>query len=264
MKLLTSCPSEADVLLSLLGDVRRPGDLPRHVEECASCRMKIAALQPIILAVRVAASTSPLEDGACLNELELAELTDGTLGEETQATRVAHVAACGRCRHELASLLELIREPDVSTEIRTLEKPLVASRPSWTKRIATLGPLLAAAVVLMLTRSTSEKSAAVHRAPTITSADPPAALAPLGDVKNGRVLRWAAVPGADRYRAMLFDATGRTLYEVQTPDTTVALPDSVVTERERSYLWKAEARTGFGRWVASELVEFRITSRSPE
>src|SRR2546426_348130 len=61
----------------------------------------------------------------------------------------------------------------------------------------------------------------------------------------------------------LFDAGGRVLYESQLRDTTVALPDTVRLAAGQSYLWKVEARTGWGRWVASDLVEFSIARGPP-
>jgi hypothetical protein len=103
-----------------------------------------------------------------------------------------------------------------------------------------------------------DDSAPPHRAPTITAISSPVPMSPVGIVALAETLRWATVPGADRYRVTLFDDAGGVVYETQTAATVVALPDSVHLTPGRSYLWKVEARTGWGRWSASELVEFSI------
>lgn len=97
-----------------------------------------------------------------------------------------------------------------------------------------------------------------HRAPTITAAASPVLMAPVGVVADARTLRWTGVAAADRYRVTLFDATGAVVHETQTADTLVALPSSVSLARGRGYFWKVEARTGWNRWSASDLVEFSV------
>jgi hypothetical protein len=71
-------------------------------------------------------------------------------------------------------------------------------------------------------------------------------------------LRWSPVAGADRYRVTVFDATGGVVYASESADTVVAFPDSVALVSGASYLWKVDARTGFDRWAASGLAEFRV------
>ena len=61
----------------------------------------------------------------------------------------------------------------------------------------------------------------------------------------------------------MFDARGRVLYETQLADTVVILPDSVAVIPGQSHLWKVEARTGWDRWAASDLVEFRVAAGAP-
>jgi len=80
-------------------------------------------------------------------------------------------------------------------------------------------------------------------------------------VANADTLRWLGVPGADRYRVTVFDAPGQVRYETQLAGTVALLPDTVVLVAGRPYLWKVEARTGWDRWSASELVEFSLAPR---
>jgi hypothetical protein len=84
---------------------------------------------------------------------------------------------------------------------------------------------------------------------------------PQGAVADVAELRWTPVEGADRYRVTVFDAEGRVVYEVEPVAAVAPLPDSVELTPGRRYLWKVEARVGFDRWVASDLVGFSIVSR---
>ncbi len=86
----------------------------------------------------------------------------------------------------------------------------------------------------------------------------PAPVAPLGTVRTARELVWTPVDGADRYRVTLYDADAAVRYEAELDEPTAVLPDSVMLIAGRPYLWKVEARVGFDRWVASDLLEFRI------
>ena len=69
---------------------------------------------------------------------------------------------------------------------------------------------------------------------------------------------WTSVPRADRYRLTVFDRDGTVVWEAEGSDTAVALPRSILDGRGTALLWKVEARTGWDRWVASELIEFSV------
>jgi hypothetical protein len=77
-------------------------------------------------------------------------------------------------------------------------------------------------------------------------------------VAEARVLRWSAVPGADRYRVNLFDSRGLSLYEAEFTDTVAALPDSIALIAGRAYLWSVDARIGWDRWSSSPLTTFSV------
>jgi hypothetical protein len=124
-------------------------------------------------------------------------------------------------------------------------------------------PAVAAAILLVaiaLPRFRAANNAPVHRS-SVSDASAPVVREPVGDVTNAAELKWAAVPGSDRYRVTLFDTGGRALYEVEVADTALTLPDSVSLTSGRSYLWKVEARVGIDRWSSSELTEFRLQAR---
>jgi len=52
------------------------------------------------------------------------------------------------------------------------------------------------------------------------------------------------------------------VYAAEATDTVVAFPDSVPLVPGAAYLWKVDARTGFDRWEASVLAEFRVAPES--
>ena len=71
-------------------------------------------------------------------------------------------------------------------------------------------------------------------------------------------LAWSPLDLAKRYRVLVFDAEGTTLYRVEAGDTVLPLPDSLPFSPGQAYFWKVEADTGLDRWVSSNLVEFSV------
>lgn len=181
----------------------------------------------------------------------MAALAEGTLDGLARTRALAHLAECPRCRTAVASVSRALGDPMVAREIA----PLGGARRRLF-RIAV--PAAAAAVILLLVMPAPKSDVAEHRAPTITAVSSPVLVSPVGIVAGADILRWSSVSGADRYRTTLFDDAGAVVYETQTADTLIALPDSVQLTSSRSYLWKVEARTGWGRWSASDLIEFSI------
>lgn len=197
---------------------------------------------------------SDATSGECLDDDTIGGLADGTLDPALRARVLPHLAGCPRCRTTLASVTRALAEPAVARGIRAAEPG-----PRRLYRIAV--PLAAAAVLLLLLRSPIQDGG--HRGGGVSVPNAPVPVSPVGTVAAASVLVWTRVPGADGYRITLFDAEGRVAYETRATDTAASLPDSVVLVARRPYLWKVEARTGFDRWVTSELVEFSIAGRSP-
>lgn len=156
----------------------------------------------------------------------------------------------------MASVARALADSAVAREVTALE---VAPRERW-RRFAL--PAVAAAAILvvflgpldLLRRERSDG----HRAPTITNGSLPSVLTPQGAVADVHELRWMPVEGADRYRVTVFDADGLVVYEIEPVAAVAPLPDSLQLVPGRRYLWKVEARVGFDRWVASDLVEFSL------
>ena len=189
----------------------------------------------------------------CLDEDTVAALAEGSLDAAPRPVALAHLAECPRCRGVVASVARALADAKVSSEGAAVERP--GRRRFY--RVALPAAAAAAVLVFVLPRRTTD-SGAVHRAPTITATAAPVPMSPVGAVAEPGTLRWASVAGADRYRVTLFDAGSRVLYETELADTTAALPDSIHFIAGQPYLWKVEARTGWDRWAASKLVEFRV------
>jgi len=184
----------------------------------------------------------------------IAALADGSLASEQRRTVLPHVASCARCRGAVASIARALADPAVARELAAR-----SSRRGW-YRIAV--PLAAAAVLLLLLVSPgADDQSSTHRgSPPPPPATTPIPRSPVGAVASVDDLRWSPVAGADRYRVTVFDATGNVVYAVDVSDTAVAFPDSIVLVPDKAYLWKVDARTGFDRWTASELAEFKVAA----
>jgi hypothetical protein len=188
----------------------------------------------------------------CLDDETIAALAEGTADDVARRAALLHLAECPRCRTAVASVARALADPSVARE--------VARVPRTWRRVLTIAiPTAAAAVVLLVASPRGgDDGSSPHRAPTITAVSSPVLVSPVGIVADAEALRWHGVSGADRYRVTLFDDAGAVLYETQTADTTVAPPETVRLEAGRSYLWTVEARIGWGRWSASQLVEFSV------
>ena len=182
---------------------------------------------------------------------ETAAYVDGSIVGETRARLEAHLAGCADCRTEVA---------DVSRIVRSAGTSRARSNRVWI-------PAVAAAVLALVwiaPRALRQDEAPRHREESVTLTVPPRPITPTGSVDSAPAFVWAAVPYANTYRLRVFEADGTLLWERETADTTTRPPDSIRLERARSYYWRVEAHTGFDRWAASDLIEFRLQPpRSP-
>ena len=197
----------------------------------------------------------PIGKPDCLDEHTVAALAEGSLDPEARGRALAHVATCALCRRAVASVAEALAAVPITHEIEIVEGRRRRGGPIL--RIAV--PLAAAATVLLLLWSPAADRFPGHRGPPPPSpATTPIPRSPVGAVAAVNDLRWSPVTGADRYRVTVFDATGGVVFATEASDTVVAFPDSITLVPGASYLWKVDARTGFDRWAASELTEFRV------
>jgi len=201
-----------------------------------------------VLDTRVRSET-PTPD--CLPDDMIAALADGSLAPAARASVLPHVASCPRCRGAVAAVARAIADPAVAREL--------SASPNGRRRYRIAVPLAAAAVLLLLLWSPGNDPTSGHRGgPPPPPATTPIPRSPVGTVAIVNDLRWSPVAGADRYRVTVFDAKGSVVYAIETSNTEVAFPDSIALVPGATYLWKVDARTGFDRWAASELAEFKV------
>ena len=182
----------------------------------------------------------------------ISALADGTIEPGQRIPALVHVASCARCRVAVSSVARTIAEPDV-------RRTILDSGGGIARRVGRLAvPLTAAAVLLLLfslPRRGAEDSEPHRGTPTPGG---PVAVSPHGVVAEARVLRWAAVLGADRYRVTLFDRESKLVLAEEVEDTLLLLPDTGGLVPGQPYVWMVEARTGWGRWIASAPVTFTV------
>jgi anti-sigma factor RsiW len=179
-----------------------------------------------------------------LDSDEVAAYVDGALSGDVRARIEDHLGSCADCRVEVAQ---------VSRIVGTLPPPRWIGSSVWIGAAAAV-----AALLLALPRTAHTPVGSAHREAAVTTTVAPRPVAPRGAVESATTLVWSAVPYADGYRVRLFDATGTVIWESEGADTVAQLPVSIATRSGRPYYWKVEARTGFDRWAASDLVEFRV------
>jgi hypothetical protein len=206
-------------------------------------------LRDALLSLPAPAAATP----DCLDDETIAAFAEATLDGAPRAAALAHLATCPRCRAAVASVSRALADRTVAREVTRIERS-----PRY-RHLRVLVPLAAAALlVLVIQPFQSTDEATSHRAPVGGAGTSPAPARPIGAVAAPRALVWRPVAGADRYRVTLFAEGGTVLFETNVEDSLAALPDSVRLATGRRYLWKVEARTGFDRWVASELAEFTV------
>lgn len=229
----------------------------RHVESCATCRAEVARLREAAEVLRGPASLERwTQTPECLEELTIADFVDGRLTPEARAPVVTHLLTCARCRSVVRATGHLLADVAVAPEVTR----------HWRRWSLPLSLAAAAALLLFLwPRSTDDHgSKSGLREPTLTSTVAPVPIVPPPGASVARVDRlvWSSVPRAERYRVRLY-GEGSVVWTVETADTAVALPDSVALSPRVSYFWRVEAQTEWRRWVASDLVEFRLVGPPP-
>lgn len=224
-------------------------DIERHVQTCDSCRGELAEIQESLQLVRESSSTTrrvPRAD--CLDELVIARFVENKLSATERETSATHMATCAHCRAVLRAAAGSVAESAVPIG------KLFGRR--WT--VSALAAAAAIATIALWPRDSAPPGIS-HRDTAVTLAETPSPIAPRAVVVRPDRLTWSSVPGAARYRARLFDSAGGLLWEAETEDTSVALPDSVAFVQGVPYLWNVGAETQAGRWVLSPLTSFTVT-----
>lgn len=227
-----------------------------------------------------------------MKELTCSEIEEQELIERYVADRLSedivealesHYLTCPRCYDEVRfamavrATLQEIAEDDPG-RLRVLSgggndphaPALTAGRPAppgGTPRrrrfkVGTAAAMAAAAVLagLLFLRpaQVTDELAPVHRDDASSPASALVPQAPIGEVPAVREFSWSPQTSADLYQVTLYGPEGVAIWEVETPETHVVVPEGTRLEPGTSYLWEVAARVDWNRWVRSELVRFEI------
>ena len=230
----------------------------RHVPNCPTCRAEVGRLRrsaDVLRRQRV--FDRPAATAECLDEPTVADALDGRLDPEVRAPVIAHLLTCAHCRSMIVGTSRAVADATLA--------PTTVRR--WRRWSLPLGAAAAAAVLLLFLpprRGTDHGGLREPPpSPTSTGAVAPVPIAPRDSVATVDRFVWSSLSGVDRYRLRLYDAEGGVKWTTETADTVVARPDSVVLSPRVTYFWKVEAQTEWQRWVASDLIEFRLTGHGP-
>jgi hypothetical protein len=261
------CPAPIVLLLTAfeLDDPADRAAVGEHVTRCATCRTQVEELRETARALRTTPPPAPPASGTCLDELEIAALLDGA-DLDRDRPLVEHAVACAACRAHLAGTMRVLHDPMVASHVERLGAG--ANRTPRRFGLAVVGGLAAAALASVLLvpwlmgpdRLFSRGGEAeIYRERTITTTAAPRIVGPLGHASASDSMIWTSVPRADLYRVSIWTQDGTLAWEGQTRDTALALPPAFSAGGERSLLWDVKARTGWDRWVSSDLAELMIT-----
>jgi hypothetical protein len=181
--------------------------------------------------------------GGHLQPMEVASYVDGVTTDEARARIDGHLAECAECRDEIVEATRIAG---------TMSRPKLNSARVWIPAAAA-----AAVLLLMVRQPDTVRQPSEHREAPVTTTIAPSAITPVGSVDSVAALVWSSVPYTDRYVVRVFDAEGSVVWQREGTDTTVSIPPSLLA-LNRSYFWKVEAQTGFGRSAATELIEFSV------
>jgi hypothetical protein len=248
-----SCPSALDLLRYASGDQDAVDPTTAsHVSACVDCTREVAALRTAAAVFRGADGASAPRTPLCPPDDQIAALAERALGAKERDALLPHVGSCSRCRGLLASLSRARRSLEGSEELDVLGHPgdVVKRGVRWRSIMI---PVAAAAVLLLVIWSRGERPPlreppATHQAPR--------PIRPVGQVAAPTSLVWSSIPQAGRYRVTIFDREGGVVWETQTADTSVSLPDTVHLGYGVEYYWKVSARIELNRWADSPLTGF--------
>lgn len=187
----------------------------------------------------------------------------GLLSESEVEALESHYLTCARCQGDLrlaAAIRDVLPEVQEALPIAGVSPAVMTGRRFGRRaRIGAVAAALAAILAGVLLVQPTRIESLWHREAVPAAEIVPTVEAPIGEVGAVEGFRWAAVTSADLYEVMLYNAAGDVLWQVDSRQTHVSLPDTVRLETGVLYLWQVSARVGWDRWVSSELVRFRVS-----
>ena len=177
---------------------------------------------------------------------------------------LAHLAACEPCRKQYAELVRLPPAPPSRFDPREFvargRDAYRESRLAWWRHPAVwiAAPAVAAAVVV-LALLVPRQPPLVERPAGVRSTEL-AAEAPVGEVRAAGAFKWSSPFAAARYRLVVRDATGATVFTGSAAAEQLTLPaETAARLTPGRYTWAVEAIDASGSVIAaSQLQSFTI------
>jgi hypothetical protein len=226
-----------------------------HIASCTTCRDRVDALRESIGVMHLTAVAGNSEDH--VSDDVIASLADGDAGT-VRREEIAHVAECEACRSRLALLARTLEDDSVKSELRPLEPRLSLNRSSRIPLRFVVG-FAAAAAIVVIGPLRDRNAPPVHREAAITATAAPRIISPAELTSPADSLRWTPLAQADLYRVRIWDSEGTVVWSAETRDTAIAIPAEIRPNVQ--YMWELDARTGWDRWVSSDLVALTLRSR---
>lgn len=248
MAVIEQHPAEIQLVRFAFGDTSVAWDETPHVAECAECRRIVDNLRRQANVLRLAAVPATQAMPNCLDDESVVAFAEGTI-DPAASDALTHLLDCPRCCHEVAAVAGLFDDPNVGSAIERLDDPPQRSYGGARRLFGILlaGALAAGLLFMLLPESQVAKRA--YREESLTGATAPRL------VSFADAFRWTSVPRADRYRITVFARDGTVIWETQTGDTTIAMPDAVVRAPDDTILWRVDAHVGWeDRWASSDLA----------
>jgi Putative zinc-finger len=203
------------------------------------------------------------------NESVLAGYLDGDLSGEAVAELESHLEACAECRELLAGAAAVLADGTSPGESTTAGTVLPrARRPARALRFA--GFAMAASIATILVVRAAGIGAdhpddrAQMRRPGNDVGEGLPAIVVYSPAANASVSRAAlrftwSQSAAERFHLVVANEEGTPLFETDTRDTALVLPDSVGLQAGHLYFWHADA-VGGGLIASTRLQRFTISA----
>ena len=253
--------AETQLVRFAFGDASVAWDETPHLAECAECRSIVDDIRRQANALRLAAVPTGRGMPDCLDDESILAFADGTIDPaDSSRGALTHLLACARCRDEVAAVARLLDDPNVGSAIERLEDPPKRSHGKARRLIGLLfAGALAAGLIFALVPRSSDFTKPAYREESVTGAAAPRPVSSTGGAMPHDAFRWTSVPRADRYRITVFARDGSVIWQAQTRDTTIAVPDAVVSAPDDTILWRVDAHVGWeDRWASSDLAILNV------
>jgi putative zinc finger protein len=172
-----------------------------------------------------------------LSDAEVAGYLDHDLPADERRRVEMHIDQCATCRREIVALLP-ITHPGESPVRKIAQRP----RRWWIPAAA--AAVIVALILPRLTRYTPGPDAPQRARPVTETGGRSqlAVVAPVDDatVDGLLVFTWRST-NADVYRIAVLTPSGDPVWQTETSDTSIALPDSVALQPGKAYFWRVDA-----------------------